>query len=209
LQKLAAAFATAQKQLEGEGFGIGSLFIRHLLIPGRRFGDFRECEPEARNVVVSYILQLRSDCEWECNIIILMAFLNASVQSQIGHSCSQEAYERVRGPLSQLAQTEIDIDIGFDFDNIRTIPEEPASDDFHTFVPSTYATPFGAGDQVLFDVERRTSAFHPMNYWQNTPAELKHLARVDLKVLGFCRHLPLSNESSQWPGPSQRIVNGR
>jgi hypothetical protein len=70
-------------------------------------------------------------------------------------------------------------------DVMRTIPEEPASDDFHTFVPSTYARPFGADEQVSFYVRRRASAFHPLNYWQNTPAELKHLTSVALKVLGF------------------------
>jgi hypothetical protein len=70
-------------------------------------------------------------------------------------------------------------------DDMRTIPEEPASDDFHTFVPSICARRFGADEQVSFDTRRRASAFHPVNYWQNRPAELKHLASVALKVLGF------------------------
>jgi hypothetical protein len=61
---------------------------------------------------------------------------------------------------------------------MRTIPEEPASDNFHTFVPSTCARLFGADEQVSFDARK-------LNYWQNTPAELKHLANVALKVLGF------------------------
>jgi hypothetical protein len=66
-----------------------------------------------------------------------------------------------------------------------TIPEEPASDDFHTFVPSACARPFGADEQVFFDAQKLASAFHPLNYGQNTPSELKHLASVALKVLGF------------------------
>jgi hypothetical protein len=68
---------------------------------------------------------------------------------------------------------------------MRIIPEEPASNDFHTFVPSTCARSFGADEQVSFYARRRVSAFHPLNYWQNTPAELKYLASVVLKVLGF------------------------
>jgi hypothetical protein len=68
---------------------------------------------------------------------------------------------------------------------MRTIREEPASDDFHTFIPSTCARPFGADEQVSSDARRRAPAFHPLNYWQHTPAELKHLASVGLKVLGF------------------------
>jgi hypothetical protein len=70
-----------------------------------------------------------------------------------------------------------------DIDDMWTIPEEPASDDFHTFVPSTCATPFGADEQVLFDGRRPASAL--LNYWQNSPAELKHLASMALKLLGF------------------------
>jgi hypothetical protein len=68
---------------------------------------------------------------------------------------------------------------------MRTIPEEPASDDFHTFVPSTCARLFGADEQVSFSARTRASAFHPLNHWQNTPVELVHLASVALKVLGF------------------------
>jgi hypothetical protein len=51
---------------------------------------------------------------------------------------------------------------------VTTFSEEPATDDFHTVVPSTGA-----------------SAFHLLNYWQNTPAELKHFASVALKLVGF------------------------
>jgi hypothetical protein len=72
-----------------------------------------------------------------------------------------------------------------DLDGIRTITEEPASDDFHIFGPLTCARPFGADEQVSFDARRRASAFLPLNYWQKTPTELKHLASAALKVLGF------------------------
>jgi hypothetical protein len=68
---------------------------------------------------------------------------------------------------------------------MRTLPEEPANDDFHRFVPLACARPFGADEQVSFDARRRASAFHPLNYWQHTPAELRHLASLALKVLGF------------------------
>jgi hypothetical protein len=37
-----------------------------------------------------------------------------------------------------------------DIDDMRTVREEPASDDFHTFVPSTCARPFGTDEQVSF-----------------------------------------------------------
>jgi hypothetical protein len=72
-----------------------------------------------------------------------------------------------------------------DIADMRTIPEEPASDDFHSFVPLTCAGPFGADEQVSFYPRTRASAFHLLNYWQNPPAELKHLTRVVLKVMVF------------------------
>jgi hypothetical protein len=75
-----------------------------------------------------------------------------------------------------------------------TIREEPASDDFHTFVPSTCGRPFAADEQVSFDARRRASAFHPLNHWQNTLAELKHLASVALNVLVFV-HICLCRKS--------------
>jgi hypothetical protein len=132
---------------------------------------------------MSYILQLLNDSEWECHIIILMAFLNPSVQFQIGSTCSQEAYERVRDAMIHLVQMEIDLDIAVD--NIWTIPEEPASDDFHTFFPLTCARPFGADEQVSFYARVCASVFHSLNYWQNTPAELEHSTSVTLKELVF------------------------
>jgi hypothetical protein len=172
MQKLSAAFTAGQKQVESLGFSIDSLFISNLLALERRFGDFRECEPEAHDAVVSYIHQLRSDSEGECDIFIRIAFLNSSVQFQMGRTCSQEAYERARDALTDLVQMEIDLDI--DLNNICTVPEEPASGDFHILIPSTCARPFGADEQVSFYARVRASAFHPLNYWQPTPAELKH-----------------------------------
>jgi hypothetical protein len=43
LQKLAAAFVMARKELESDEFGTGSLFVSHLVRLERRWGDFREC----------------------------------------------------------------------------------------------------------------------------------------------------------------------
>jgi hypothetical protein len=78
LQRLAAAFVMAQKELECDEFGTGSLFINYLLRLECRLGDFRECEPEAHDSTIEDIVQLRRDYEWECDIYILMAFLKPS-----------------------------------------------------------------------------------------------------------------------------------
>jgi hypothetical protein len=59
LQRLAAEFVMAQKELESDEFGTSSLFISHLLRLERRLGDFRECEPEAHHSTIEYIVQLR------------------------------------------------------------------------------------------------------------------------------------------------------
>jgi hypothetical protein len=171
----------AQKELESDEFGTGSLFISHLLRLERRLGDFRECEREAHHSTIEYIVQLRRDYEWECDVYILMAFLNPSTQFRVGRTCSEEAYERVRITLIQLVQGEIDRDI----DHRRARPEEPASDDFRSFIPSEQPDVFGAEGQVSVYTRTRTSSSPPLSYWQGTPAELRHLTTVALRVLGF------------------------
>jgi hypothetical protein len=93
LQRPAAAFVMAQKELESDEFGLGSLFISHFLRLERRLRDFRECEPKVHHSTIEYIVQLRRDYEWEYDIYILMAFLNPSVQFRVGRTCSEEAYE--------------------------------------------------------------------------------------------------------------------
>jgi hypothetical protein len=68
LQRRVAGFVMAQKELESYEFGIGSLFISHLLRLERRLGDFQECEPEAHHSTIEHIVQPRRDYEWECDI---------------------------------------------------------------------------------------------------------------------------------------------
>jgi hypothetical protein len=91
LQRLAAAFVMAQKELESDEFGTGSLFMSHFLRLERRLGDLRECEPEAHHSTIEYNVQLRRDYEWEGDIYILMAVLKPSVQFRVGRTCSEEA----------------------------------------------------------------------------------------------------------------------
>jgi hypothetical protein len=74
----------AQKEFESVEFGTGSLFISHLLRLERRLGDFRACEPEVHHSTIEYMVRLRRDYEWECDIDILMAFLDPSVQFHVG-----------------------------------------------------------------------------------------------------------------------------
>jgi hypothetical protein len=87
------------------------LLINHHRTLEHRLGDFRECEKEAYDCVIECILQLRRDYEWECDIYILMAFLNPSAQFHVVRTCSEEAYQRVIVTLMQLIQAEINRDI--------------------------------------------------------------------------------------------------
>jgi hypothetical protein len=179
-QRLAAAFVMVQKELESDKFGTGSLFISHLLRLECRLGDFRECEREAHHSMIEYIVQLRRDYEWECDIYILMAFLDPSIQFLVGRRCSEEAYERVRATLIQLVQGEIDRDIY----RTRAMPEEPASDDFRSCIPSEQPDVFGAEEQV--SVYARNHAFAlSAKLLAGDAVELRHLTTVALTVLGF------------------------
>jgi hypothetical protein len=128
-----------------------------------------------------------------------MAFLNPSIQFCIGRTCSEEAYERVRATLIKLVQGEIDRDIN----HTRTMPEEPASHDFRSFIPSEQPNVFGVEEQVA--VYMRTHAFssHPLSYWHRTPAELRHLTTVALSILGFLA-TSASVERAFSVGPSVR-----
>jgi hypothetical protein len=191
----------AQKELESDEFGPGSLILSHLLGLERRLGDFRECEPEAHHSTIEYIVQLRRDSGWECEIYIQMAFLNPSVQFRVGRTCSDEAYERVRATLIQLVQGEIDRDI----DHTRAMPEEPASDDFRSFLPSEQPDVFGAEEQVSVYTRTRASASHPLSYWHGTPAELRHLTTVALRVLGFVAISASVEKAFSVPVPSGAI----
>jgi hypothetical protein len=65
------------------------------------------------------------------------------------------------------------------------MPQEPASDDFRRFIPSEQPDVFGAEEQVSVYTRTGASASHPLSYWQGTPAELRHLATVALRVLDF------------------------
>jgi hypothetical protein len=73
-----------------------------------------------------------------------MAFLNPSVQFRVDRTCFKEAYKHVRATLIQLVQGEIDRNI----DHTRAMPEEPARDDFRSFIPSEQPDVFGADEQV-------------------------------------------------------------
>jgi hypothetical protein len=61
LQRRAAAFVMAQKELESDEFGTGGLFISHLLRLERGSGDFRECEPAVHHSTIEHIVQPRRD----------------------------------------------------------------------------------------------------------------------------------------------------
>jgi hypothetical protein len=76
--------------------------------------------------------------------------------------------------LIQLVQGEIDRDI----DHARAMPEEPAGDDFRSFIPSDQPDVFGAEKQVSVSTQPRTSTCDPLSYWRGTPAELKYLTTL-------------------------------
>jgi hypothetical protein len=65
------------------------------------------------------------------------------------------------------------------------MPEEPASDDFRSFIPSEQPDVFGAEEQVSVYTRTCASISHTLSYWQRTSAELRHLTTVALRVLGF------------------------
>jgi hypothetical protein len=83
--------------------------------------------------------------------------------------------------LIQLVQGEIDRDI----DHTRAMPEQPASNDFRSFIPSEQPDVFGAEEQASVYTRTRASTSHPQSYWQGTPAELGQLTTVALRILGF------------------------
>jgi hypothetical protein len=116
---------------------------------------FQEREREAHDSGSQYIYRLRSDYEWECDVYIMMAFLNPSVQFRVGRTCSQDASDRMRDALAHLMQAEIERDS----DQILIAPDEPARHDFHSFVPSGPAGLYGADEQISMYARTRASVF--------------------------------------------------
>jgi hypothetical protein len=67
LRGLTTLFVTAQKELEGDGYGSASRFIPHFLGIQNKLDEFREDEPSVATAVRDYIegLQERYEKEWD------------------------------------------------------------------------------------------------------------------------------------------------
>jgi hypothetical protein len=58
----------------------------------------------------------------------------------------------------------VQAEIERDVDQILIAPDEPAGDDFHSFVPSGPAGLYCADEQISVYARTRASVFHPLSY---------------------------------------------
>jgi hypothetical protein len=92
LRDLTSAFVAAEKDLEGDNFAAASRFIPHLLQIRKTLDQFFLHEPDVLRAVDDYIHRLQTYYANEWHLLIVMTYLNPSLQWEIGRICTQEEF---------------------------------------------------------------------------------------------------------------------
>jgi hypothetical protein len=179
LKDLTHTFVKAQTELEGNGFGIGSLFIGHFASIQEQLLAFTANEPEVARVLGDYIQAFQQEYQVEWDVFILMTFLNPALQWLNGRQYTEESEERIRGFLVRRVTLEMS-------QEASDRPSEPATGDYHTYCPISQIVSSPAEEQVNAYRRRRTSG-HPLSLalWFNPTPEFKHLSSVALQILSL------------------------
>jgi hypothetical protein len=178
LRDLTMAFVAAQKDLESDAYAAASRFIPHLLLVRRRMEQFRDDEPEALDAVTSYVEGLMDHYRGEWDVFELMTYLNPSLQWEVGRTCSEATYHRIRATLVTLVHRQLGMQHVAHLD-------DPPSDDF--FTPRVFAAgdTLTAAAQVDHYHQIRTRGAHPLGFWTDCAPGLKALSVVATNVLSL------------------------
>jgi hypothetical protein len=178
LRDLTSAFVAAQKDLESDDSAAASRFVPHLLLIRRRMERFREDEPGALQAVAGYIEGLAERYRGEWDVFELMTYLNPSLQWEMGRTCSETTYDRIRGLLIELVQRQLDLQ------PVASV-DDPPSDDF--FTPRGFATggTLAAVGQVDHYHHIRTHGVQPLGFWFGCAAGLRPLSVVATNILSL------------------------
>jgi hypothetical protein len=87
LVQLTGQFSNAQKSLEGDAFGTGSLFIRILCAIRHNIEKLRQ-QPTAVAAFERQVDDFKRKYDREYHFLLMMTFLDPSVQFKTGRTCS-------------------------------------------------------------------------------------------------------------------------
>jgi hypothetical protein len=184
LCQLTKAFREVQEALEGDEFGKGRRFVGKALSLRYHVHKFRDTHPAAVTAFNEYLERLKRAYFGEWRLLLLMRFLDPSVQFQEGQTCSDAEFQAVKMLLANLvhAQTQADT---------ATHPGEPrdkmerGSDNFTTYVPTGRPDPVSPADQIDLCSRICGSCQHAKDFWEHSPPEMRQLSLVAFRVLGL------------------------
>jgi hypothetical protein len=177
LAQISGQFALAQKDLESDEFGIGSRFIGNLLAVTHLVDKFEDQVPSAIEAFHTQIEDFRRNYAKEYIFLLLMTYLDPSVQFIRGRTCCDTDYDDMVNLLEifisqELTREEMEIDVA----------AEPGSDDFVTYITSR-SQPTSGAEQLLLYAQIREARFHSRAFWTDPHPEMQQLAKVAIRVL--------------------------
>jgi hypothetical protein len=185
LQTLTSRFEEAQKALEGDDLGSGSQFIGWLLSIEHHVHKFAETQAAAVKEFDRYLRNIKYQWDVEFRILLLMTYLDPSIQFQTGRTCSDPEFHGMRMFLAELIAEQIAIEMS----GTQDVSDhgEPGSDDFSTYVQSASGQRPIVQPQAQIELyhQIRDSCKHSKDFWDRAPPELSQLSVVAHRISGI------------------------
>jgi hypothetical protein len=170
LCKLTKAFREVSEAVEGDQFGNGSRFVGKALSLRYHVHKFRDTHPAAVKAFEEYFECFKRAYAGEYRMLLLMTFLDPSVQFQEGRTWSDVEFSAVKMLLASLVQAQTQPDAATHLGDPRD-DIEPGSDDFTTDVPTGRPDAISPSDQIDLYSRIRGRREHAKDFWEHSPAE--------------------------------------
>jgi hypothetical protein len=144
LAQLTGQFGDAQKSLEGDVLGTGSLFIGTLCAIRHNVEKLRQQQPTAVAAFERQIDDFKRKHDREYHFLLMRTFLDPSVQFKTGRTCSDDEQTEIRSMLENLVDMQLIRDTAYD----QEIAGEPGCDDFHTYFTTSQSETLRPIEQI-------------------------------------------------------------
>jgi hypothetical protein len=151
--------------LEDDSSGTGSLCIGTLCAIRHNIEKLRQQQPTAVAAVERQVDDLKRKYDQEYHFLLMMTFLDLSVQFQTGRTCSRHKQTEMRSMPENLVGMQLIRDTPYD----QEITREPGSDDFHTYFTTFQREALRPIERITSYAEIRDTRFHSKDFWLNTP----------------------------------------
>jgi hypothetical protein len=179
LAQLTGQFADTQKALEGDDFGTGSRFIGTLRSLTHLVGKLEYQQPAAVESFQRQIDDFKSGYYEEYHFLLMMTYLDHSMQFVPGRTCSEFEFGEMRAMLEQLVTEQV----SFDVQEEAEVAAEPGSDDFCSYINASRTQTISPADQIVIYGGIRAAQFHVREFWRTASPEIQRLAKVAIRVL--------------------------